>query len=391
MTLRYWIGLISVVLAIAAIGVSSYTIRNNTPTNLSAKPLFPPPSLPGKKISKLEDSDFTTLPLESSQYSSQYIGALGIVEPSTELIKIGTNVAGIVSQVKVRPNDTVVVGQTLIVVDDRSAFARLQSAKSSLSVAKARLDELSSEIPVSKAQLASSRSALDQMAAKLSLSKDILQRREKLARESAISEEELFSARAEVQISLAQLEQAKAQLSERESMLTQLEGSIDNGVASDGIKRQIQAALVDEAITLVNQRETEVALQSIVAPSNGTILQVKIRPGEFASAAALSDPLITMGNIDVLHVRAEIDEEEVPRFRREAKAWASARGKPDNRYPLTFIRIEPLLIPKRSLNGNVSERIDTRILQIVYQLNNTGKEVFAGQQVDVFIEDSPSN
>jgi multidrug resistance efflux pump len=387
MKLRYWIGLISVVLAIVAIGVSSYTIRNNTPTYLSAKPLFPPPSLPGKKVSKSEASDSTAPSLESSQY----IGALGIVEPSTELIKIGTNVAGIVSQVKVRPNDTVVAGQTLIVVDDRSALARLQSAKSSLFVAKARLDELSSEIPVSRAQLASSRSALDQIAAKLSLSKDILQRREKLARESAISEEELFSARAELQISLAQLEQAKAQLAERESMLTQLEGSISNGVVSDGIKRQVQAALVDEAVALVNQRETEVALQSIVAPSDGTILQVKIRPGEFASAAALSDPLITMGNIDVLHVRAEIDEEEVPRFRREAKAWASARGKPDTRYPLTFIRIEPLLIPKRSLNGNVSERIDTRILQIVYRLDNTGKEVFSGQHVDVFIEDSVSN
>jgi HlyD family secretion protein len=387
MTLRYWIGLISVVLAIVAIGVSSYTIKNNTPTHLSAKPLFPPPSLPGKQVSKSEASVPTTPPLESFQY----IGALGIVEPSTELIKIGTNVAGIVSRVNVRPNDTVVAGQTLIVVDDRSALARLQSAKSSLFVAKARLDELSSEIPVSRAQLASTRSALDQMAAKLSLSKDILQRREKLARESAISEEELFSARAEVQISLAQLEQAKAQLAERESMLTQLEGSISNGVVSDGIKRQVQAALVDEAIAVVNQRETEVALQSIVAPSNGTILQVKIRPGEFASAAALSDPLITMGNIDVLHVRAEIDEEEVPRFRREAKAWASARGKPDTRYPLAFIRIEPLLIPKRSLNGNVSERIDTRILQIIYRLDNTGKEVFSGQQVDVFIEDSVSN
>ncbi|MCY2976204.1 MAG: HlyD family efflux transporter periplasmic adaptor subunit [Planctomycetota bacterium] len=388
MTLRYWIGLISVVLAIVAIGVSSYTIRNNTPKHLSAKPLFPPPSLPGKQLAKSESSDSTTSPLESSQY----IGALGIVEPSTELIKIGTNVAGIVSRVNVRPNDVVVAGQTLIVVDDRSALARLQSAKSSLFVAKARLDELSSEIPVSRAQLASTRSALDQMSAKLSLSKDILQRREKLARESAISEEELFSARAEVQISMAQLEQAKAQLAERESMLTQLEGSISNdGVVSDGIKRQVQAALVDEAVALVNQRETEVALQSIVAPTNGTILQVKIRPGEFASAAALSDPLITIGNIDVLHVRAEIDEEEVPRFRREAKAWASARGKPDTRYPLTFIRIEPLLIPKRSLNGNVSERIDTRILQIVYRLDYTGKEVFSGQQVDVFIEDSISN
>ncbi len=387
MTLRYWIGLVSVVLAIVAIGVSSYTIRNNTPSDRSAKPLFPPPSLPGKQVTKLDPSDTKTSPLETSQY----IGALGIVEPSTELIKIGTNVAGIVSRVNVRPNDSVVAGQTLIVVDDRSALARLQSAKASLFVAKARLDELSSEIPVSKAQLASTRSELDQMAAKLSLSKDILQRREKLARESAISEEELFSASSEVQISLAQLEQAKAKLAERESMLMQLEGSTIGGVVSDGIKRQVQSALVDEALALVNQRETELALQSIVAPCNGTILQVKIRPGEFASAAALSDPLITMGNIDVLHVRAEIDEEEVPRFRREAKAWASARGQPDTRYPLTFIRIEPLLIPKRSLNGNVSERIDTRILQIVYRMDNTGKEVFSGQQVDVFIEDSLSN
>ena len=386
MSVRYWVGLASVLVAFIAIGLSTYTIQKNKPTYLSAKPLFPPPSLPGTQVSNLSGSDSTEQPSESSQY----IGALGIVEPSTELIKIGSNVAGIVSRVNVRPNDAVVAGQALIVVDDRSALARLQSAKSSLLIAKARLDELNSEILVTRAQVASSRSELDQMAAKLSLSKDILQRRQKLARERAISEEELFSAGAEVQVSIAQMEQAKAQLAERQAILTQLEGTTSDGVVSDGIKRLIQVALVDEAEALVNQRETELALQSVVAPCDGTILQVKIRPGEFASAAALSDPLITMGNIDVLHIRAEIDEEEVPRFRREAKAWASARGKPDMRYPLTFIRVEPLLIPKRSLNGNVSERIDTRILQIVYRLDQKGIEVFSGQQVDVFIEDSVS-
>jgi HlyD family secretion protein len=59
--------------------------------------------------------------------------------------------------------------------------------------------------------------------------------------------------------------------------------------------------------------------------------------------------------------------------------------------PLTFVRIEPYVVPKKSLTGENTERVDTRVLQIIYRFDRPAFPIYAGQQVDVFIERRASN
>ena len=47
------------------------------------------------------------------------------------------------------------------------------------------------------------------------------------------------------------------------------------------------------------------------APSDGTVLAVNIRPGEFATIGG-STPPVLLGRLDPLHVRVDIDEADVP-------------------------------------------------------------------------------
>jgi hypothetical protein len=57
------------------------------------------------------------------------------------------------------------------------------------------------------------------------------------------------------------------------------------------------------------------------------------------------------------------------------------------RYPLKFVRVEPFVIPKKSLTGDNTERVDTRVLQVIFSLDRPdGTPLYVGQQVDVFIE-----
>lgn len=51
----------------------------------------------------------------------------------------------------------------------------------------------------------------------------------------------------------------------------------------------------------------------------------------------------------------------------------------------SFVRIEPLVVPKRSLTNSTNERIDTRVLQVVYALPKDAKNFYVGQQIDAFI------
>jgi HlyD family secretion protein len=65
------------------------------------------------------------------------------------------------------------------------------------------------------------------------------------------------------------------------------------------------------------------------------------------------------------------------------------RGNPSQQATLTFVRFEPYVVPKRSLTGSNVERVDTRVLQVIYRFKPDGFPIHVGQQMDVFIEASP--
>jgi hypothetical protein len=85
----------------------------------------------------------------------------------------------------------------------------------------------------------------------------------------------------------------------------------------------------------------------------------------------------------------DVDEESAPMVKPGGTARAILRGFPDRPLSLDFVRIEPWVRPKVSLTGAVNERVDTRVLQVVFRLAPTTMPVYVGQQVDVFMEGVP--
>jgi hypothetical protein len=55
----------------------------------------------------------------------------------------------------------------------------------------------------------------------------------------------------------------------------------------------------------------------------------------------------------------------------------------------SYIRVEPYVVPKRSLTGDSTERVDTRVLQVIYSFYKGALPIYVGQQMDVFIEAPP--
>jgi hypothetical protein len=48
------------------------------------------------------------------------------------------------------------------------------------------------------------------------------------------------------------------------------------------------------------------------------------------------------------------------------------------------------VVPKTELSGTSTERVDTRVLQVVYSVSKGELPIYVGQQVDVYIE-TPSD
>jgi multidrug resistance efflux pump len=131
---------------------------------------------------------------------------------------------------------------------------------------------------------------------------------------------------------------------------------------------------------------TEIERLTVRAPIAGEILAVNIRPGEFVSTQGGGNaaPFIQMGATNPLHVRIDIDESEVSRVALGADATVSPRGAADIRVKAKFVRAEPLVVPKRSLTNSAAERVDVRVMQLIYAVPPS--DAFkVGQQVDAFI------
>ncbi len=209
---------------------------------------------------------------------------------------------------------------------------------------------------------------------------------------------ELDKRQAEAQLKVSDAQVAVARATERQTEDT---FKRDQALGREAISDQ-QRILDEEAWRLaqaqrlvaeaaVQQAQTAVDLLEIRAPSEGTVLQINVRPGEYVSVMG-GQALILMGDLHPYHVRVNVDEEDVPRLVLNAPARAHVRGDPEqNELPLTFVRLEPYVVPKVSMTGINVERVDTRVVQVVYALDPENPlvkqhKVLVGQLLDVFID-----
>lgn len=145
-----------------------------------------------------------------------------------------------------------------------------------------------------------------------------------------------------------------------------------------------QAALAT-ARARTRQLDLEAARRTVRARVAGDVLQVNLRPGEFAQPGA-GRPLILMASGERLAVRVDVDEFEAGRVKPGAAAFAAPRGRAALRLRLKFERIEPSIVARASLAGSGTERIDSRVLQVIYSVAPGQFAAMVGQQMDVTIE-----
>jgi RND family efflux transporter MFP subunit len=203
--------------------------------------------------------------------------------------------------------------------------------------------------------------------------------------------------KAELNVRRTELRVAEAELSDARNNLVLAERVGDKrAIRVEELDRrrfavQIAEAKVAQAQASMKFTETDLDRLTVRAPVAAQVLQVKVRVGEFAPTGALQTPLMMLGNVDPLHIRVDIDEHEAYKVHPDDSAYAMIRGDSQIRVPLTFVRFEPYVVPKKSLTGDSTERVDTRVLQVLYSFDRGEKPIYVGEQMDVYIEASEAN
>ena len=260
------------------------------------------------------------------------VAATGIIEATRENVRIGANKPGLVRAVFIEAGSRVKTGEPLLQLDDREARAKLETARAQFGVLQANL-------ATEKVQLADLTDQFERVA--------------KLERDRVASQEERKRKDFAVQNAQARVVRVEADLQALQSQ--------------------------------IRQTEVELEVLTVRAPRDGAVLQLNVRPGEYANVTA-TEPLMILGEVEKFQIRADVDEQNAPLISPNQPAVAFLKGSTQNSMPLRFVRIEPFVIPKKSLTGDSAERVDTRVLQIIFEMDRPATPVYVGQQVDVYIQ-----
>jgi hypothetical protein len=113
---------------------------------------------------------------------------------------------------------------------------------------------------------------------------------------------------------------------------------------------------------------------------------VQINEAELPPPDTFNNPVMIVGDTEEMYLKISINQFDAARYRSGAAAVAFLQGDARNEFALEFVRLEPYLVDKQNLSNQLAEKVDTRVLHVIYRFKGSPKNLFVGQQMDVFIE-----
>jgi HlyD family secretion protein len=316
---------------------------------------------------------------------AQGIYANGIVESaqaSGENVNVYPEVAGPVTAVLVAEGQTVKAGTALLAVDTSVQQALTAQLKAQADAAGSLLEELRRQprpetLEVARAQKDAAAANLRQVADQFAK-----QQQSFAIDPRSVSKDVLDTAANAVRIAEANLDVAS-----RQYELTKA-GAWSYDIQNQ--ERSYQAARKQyEASNALLQKYT------LRAPIDGTILALAASVGSYVSPQGTYDsytqsaaPVVVMsGAQHYLGVRVYVDEILLHRLPAPGHlvAQMQVRGT-DIKVPLEFVRVQPYVTPKIELSDQRNERVDLRVLPVLFRFANSEQlNIYPGQLVDVYI------
>jgi multidrug resistance efflux pump len=288
-----------------------------------------------------------------------FIAATGVVEPASEIVTVTPDIDGAVRSVFVKAGDRVLAGDPLFALDDGETLAEVKRAE-------ARLARATAEISLRRAEAKAAHARAEAVRLEAARLRSSVERFRPL-RQEAISEEQFDQMAAEAEA--AAFSWRSAQEAARAGDAT------------------AEAAAQEAHVAEAELAEARAAHQRTImrAPVAGSVLRVDARAGEAARAGAVRQPSVSVGDIDSLHLRVEIDEANASDFSAEAPAEAALRGTAGGRIKLTLISADRMLKPRAGFRDASIEPVDSRVLEVRYAITAAPARLYAGQLLDVYI------
>jgi ABC exporter DevB family membrane fusion protein len=305
---------------------------------------------------------------ESKATAGNLIAAQGRVEPISEEIKVSSEIRGKLQYVKVEEGDWVKEGQIIAVLVNDDYRAQVAEAQARLQQKEAELRRV-----VNGARLQERQEAwqgVEEMKAQMENAQAEASRRHSLYEKGVIAKEESDRAEREFKVAKARFDAAQ----ERHSFVD------DKAREEDKAKAEADVAL---SRAQLDEARARLEKTFIRAPIAGVILRKHLKSGESVSDMR-DNPIVTLANVNKLRVRMDVDETDIGKIQIGQQAYVTADAFGQEKFYGRVIRIGQILGKKNIRTDEPSERVDTKILETLIELED-GKKLSPGLRVDSFI------
>lgn len=297
------------------------------------------------------------------------IVAAGLVEPLSEQIKVGSELDGRLREVRVGEGSAVARGQVIAVLDNGDAEARVELARAALAERQAALERLKNGSRQEERREA--KASVREMQAVLDVATAERARRALLLDRGAISRTEFDLADREYRVAQARLEAA----SERSAFVA--------AEARPDDRLRLEAEIASARARLA-EAEAMLGKTYIRSPIRGVVLQRYLKSGESVSSNG-NTPIVSIGDTSVLRVRVDVDESDVARLAIGQPAYVRADAYGDRKFRGKVVEIGQALGRKNIRTDEPTERVDTKILETLIELE-PGQKLPVGLRVDSYIQ-----
>ncbi len=299
--------------------------------------------------------------------------APGRVEPLSREIKIAAPVIGRIAEVLVKPNDKVFAGELLVRLDDSEALARLAAAEAQAALRKRVRNDAST--PKGSAERRKVEDAVADAERAVAEARAGLDRTAAARRTGRTSQAGLDAAR--LALSLAQ-----DRLREQQDALRRVKAAAGTALPSR-LEGELNVSRAE--LTLA---EAELEKTRIRAPLAGTVLQVQAKVGELAPPSS-EQPLVLLGDVSALRVRAELDEKDLVKIRVGQRVFVRVDAFRDREFEGKVASIDQVVGPSRISARGQRKFSDVDVMEVLVDLADPGPLV-PGMQADVyFSSDTP--
>lgn len=296
------------------------------------------------------------------------MAAPGLVEPLSEEIKVGSEMAGKVSAMLVEEGDRVRRGQVVAVLENDDYRARLASAGAEFDLKEAELRRIRNGARPQERQQALAETK--EAEAVLENSRSLWSRRQALFQSGVVSRVDYEQTEREYNVAQA-----------RHQAALQRYALVNDPAREEDVAR----AEADVRLARARVAEAQARLDKtmIRSPIDGVVLRKYAKSGESVKDAG-EPPMVTLGNVAVWRVRADVDENDIARVRMGQRAYVTADAFGERKFWGRIVRVGQILGKKNVRTEEPTERVDTKILETLIEMDEA-PELRAGLRVTAYI------